>query len=78
MARLLRETAWRDLQAGDRFRIQGVPRRRFRFVAYVTNFENGAVHVEAVDERNGGMRAFPPDRPFVKERRSRGGAGTPG
>ncbi len=78
MAKLLRETAWRNLQAGDRFRIQGVPRRRYRFLAYVTNFDNGAVHVEAVDERSGGIRAFPPDRPFVKERRPRGSAGITG
>lgn len=68
MAKLLREAAWRDLREGDVFRVRGIRGRRFRFVAHVTNFENGATHIDAVDVTDGSFRAFGMDRHLVKVR----------
>lgn len=67
--RLLRETVWRDLRAGDVFRIPGVRGRRFRFVAFVTNFENGDRYIEAHDAADGRYRAFPPGARVLPEGR---------
>lgn len=66
MAKLLRETAWRNLREGDLFRVKGIRGRRFRFVAHVTNFENGATHIDAVDTADGSFRAFGTDRRIVR------------
>lgn len=68
MARLLRENEWRNLREGDLFRVKGIRGRRFRFVAHVTNFENGATHIDAVDVSDGSFRAFGPDRRIVRVR----------
>lgn len=71
MAKFLRETAWRNLREGDLFRVKGIRGRRFRFVAHVTNFENGATHIDAVDVSDGSFRAFATDRRLVRVRPGR-------
>lgn len=71
MAKLLRETAWRNLREGDLFRVKGIRGRRFRFVAHVTNFENGSTHIDAVDVSDGSFRAFGTDRPIVRTKPGR-------
>lgn len=71
MARLLRESNWRDLAEGDTFRVAGLPGKRFRFRGFVTNFENGESYVDAVDVQDGRLRAFRPDRTFVKDKAKR-------
>lgn len=70
MAKLLRESAWKKFKQGDVFRVPGIHGRRFTFQAHVTNFENGATHIEAIDTRDGKFRAFDPSRKIVRDNKA--------